>query len=190
MVDTMTNINIVTSFNETIYNSIGHHFLNSIREFVEPSINVNCYYHNLPIEKYSIIQDNNFQYYKVENIKEYNKFLEQNENHNGTEGGQIPYSPILYILKWGPKIFALTDCAETNDGWLIWLDADSYINKRLSKQDLLKLLPEKADIVHAGIRVLDSGTKIINTCFTAFNLNHQPVKDLLNSSKRPPCLDT
>ena len=183
MVDTMTNINIVTSFNETIYNSIGHHFLNSIREFVEPSINVNCYYHNLPIEKYSIIQDNNFKYSKVENIKEYNKFLEQNENHNGTEGGQIPYSPILDILKWGPKIFALTDCAESNDGWLIWLDADSYINKRLSKQDLLKLLPEKADIVHAGIRVLDSGTKIINTCFTAFNLNHQPVKDLLNDLK-------
>ena len=33
-------------------------------------------------------------------------------------------------------------------GWLIWIDADSYLKKRLTKQDMLSMLNDKADIVY------------------------------------------
>ncbi len=34
-----------------------------------------------------------------------------------------------------------------NPGWLIWIDADSYLKKRLTKQDMLAMLNDKADMV-------------------------------------------
>lgn len=43
----MTKINFVTSFNETIYKTVGHHLFNSIKTNWEPSLKVTGYYHRL-----------------------------------------------------------------------------------------------------------------------------------------------
>ena len=73
------------------------------------------------------------------------------------------------------KYFALTEEAFTlakqnvEAGWLIWIDADTYFKKRLTKEDILFMLPEGADMVYNSA----------DPYFVAFNLNKQPPLDLL-----------
>ena len=171
------NINFVTSFNEDLYNRFGTTFFKSIQENWEPTLKVKAYYHNFPISKYSL--DKTIEYSNLKDNRKYIKFLEDNTKHNGTEDGQIPYNIKLDAIKWCHKMFALTDhaftLAENNKdaGWLVWIDIDSYANKRLTQKDLLKMLPDNADVVHGN-----------GISFMAFNLSKKPPLDLLWDLRR------
>ena len=50
----MSKYNFVTSFNETIYNTVGHHLINSIKNNWEPSMNLTAYYHDFDPKNYVI----------------------------------------------------------------------------------------------------------------------------------------
>jgi len=134
----MKKINFVTSFNETILKNIGHHFLNSINEQWEPKLPLTCYHHDCKIDSYSL-PNNSISYRDLSTLENYKTFKENNSQHNGTEGGQIPYNIKLDSLKWCHKVFALTEHAfelaekDADAGWLIWIDADSYAQKRCIK---------------------------------------------------------
>ena len=182
----MSNISFITSFNETILKNIGHHFLKSVDEQWEPVMPMTCYYHDCSLESYSL--PNGFISYKDLNTSDiYKKFKEDNAQHNGTEGGQIPYNIKLDSIKWCHKVFALTEHVlntDQKDGWIVWVDADSYANKRLTKKDLEKLLPNNIDIAYSGIRLYEDGTRNIDTSFMAFNLSSKPTLDLLKDLQK------
>ena len=173
----MTPINFVTSFNEDLYNRFGTIFFKSIKENWEPTLKIKSYYHDFPISKYSL--DNTIEYSNLKDNRKYIKFLEDNTKHNGTEDGQIPYNIKLDAIKWCHKMFALTDYAFTltennkDAGWLVWVDIDSYANKRLTQEELLKMLPNNADVVHGN-----------GIAFMAFNLSKKPPLDLLWDLRR------
>ena len=132
----MTKINFVTSFNETLLKTTGIHLLKSIKENLESSINLTCYHHDCKLDAYSLPE---FTYKDLHKVKEHQDFLERYKDHDGTENGQIAYNDKLDALRWSHKVFALTEEAfsliEKNKqaGWLIWIDIDSYLQKRLTK---------------------------------------------------------
>jgi hypothetical protein len=180
----MRKVNFITSFNETILKNIGHHFLNSVNEQWEPKLPLTCYYHDCKIDSYSL-PNNSISYKDLSTLKNYNTFKDNNSQHDGTEGNQIPYNIKLDSLKWCHKVFALTEHAfelaekDADAGWLIWIDADSYAQKRFVLQDVLKMLPDNVDIAYSGVRKYDDGTSNIDASFMAFNLSKQPALDLL-----------
>ena len=182
----MSKYNFVTSFNETIYKNIGHHLIKSIDNQFEPALNLTCYYHDCNIDSYKLIKKDSISYKSINDIKEYNTFKEMHSIHDGTEGGQITYNIKLDAKRNSHKVFALTKHAEAvyKKGWLIWIDADSYVNKRLTEADLDKMLPEDAHIAYRGLRSYEDGTQGIDSSVMAFNLNHQATYDLLMDLKK------
>ena len=185
----MMPVNFVTSFNEELLKNLGHLFFKSIDEQWEPNLKVTGYYHECPIESYSL--PNSFiQYKELKNIKEYEKFKKENKVHDGTENGQIPYNLKLDALKWCHKVFALTEHAfqlkenNSNPGWLIWVDVDCYASKRMVIQDVIKMLPEHIEVAYAGKKDNQDNHDIIDTHFMAFNLNTQASLDLLKDLRK------
>jgi len=181
----MNKYNFITSFNETIYKNIGHHFIKSVSNYFEPSLKLKCFYHDCNIGSYNLTKDN-VLYESIDTIKEYKTFKDMHSLHDGTEGGQIPYNIKLDAKKNSHKVFALTKYAEAvyKKGWLIWIDADSYVNKRLTEADLDKMLPQDVHIAYRGLRNYEDGTQGIDSSVMAFNLNHQATYDLLMDLKK------
>ena len=147
-------INFVTCFNEDLYNKFGTLLFKSVYENWEPTLKVKAYYHNFPADKYSL--EKHIDYTNLEEHRKYKRFVKENAVHNGTEDGKIPYNDKLDAIKWSHKMFALTDHAFTlaekdkEPGWLVWIDVDSYANKRLTQKDLEDILTDNVDIVHTG----------------------------------------
>ena len=178
----MTKINFVTSFNETIYNIVGHHLFNSIKNNWEPSLKLTGYYHNFDPKNYTI---KDISLKSLDKVEDYKKYLKDNKEHNGTENATIDYNWHLDALRWAHKVYALTEKAfdlaeESADaGWLIWIDADSLATKRLVPSDILSMLPDACDIVYKGVRIYPDKTYYLDTSFIAFNLSKKPALDLL-----------
>ena len=181
----MTKINFVTSFNEDIYKVAGHHLLKSIKDNWKPDLNITCYYHDLDLKNYSVLENNSVSFKNLERIEDYKTFKTVNVDHDGTEKGTIPYNWHLDAVKWSRKVFALTEKAfelaeESKDaGWLIWIDADSMCQKRLVPEDILNMLNDDCDIAYSGVRDYPDGSRYLDTSFMAFNLNKKPALDLL-----------
>ena len=181
----MTKINFVTSFNEDIYKVAGHHLLKSIKDNWKPDLNITCYYHDLDLKNYSVLENNSVSFKNLERIEDYKIFKTVNVDHDGTEKGTIPYNWHLDAVKWSRKVFALTEKAfelaeESKDaGWLIWIDADSMSQKRLVPEDMLNMLHDDCDIAYSGVRDYPDGSRYLDTSFMAFNLNKKPALDLL-----------
>ena len=120
----MTEVNIVTCFDESILKDTAIHLLNSTKENLDTSINFTAYYHDCKIDAYSLPD---YTYKSLHDIKDHEDFLKRYGEHDGTEEGKIPYNEKLDALKWSHKVFALTeksfDLAEKSKeaGWLIWI---------------------------------------------------------------------
>ena len=114
---------IVTCFDEKKLKKNGFKLLNEFKETWQPNIEFHCYYYNLDISNYSLPEAKNIHYHKLEDIEEYNSFVEENQDHDGTENGVVQYTELLDALSSGPEVFAITECGFNNQGcWLLWLD--------------------------------------------------------------------
>ena len=171
----MSEVRFVTSFNEDMLKTTSSHFLQSLKDNVEPSVKLSAYHHDCKLDAYSLAESNAFTFKNLHDVKDHEDFIKNNQEHNGTENNSIPYNIKLDGLRWSHKVFALTEEAFTlakqnvEAGWLIWIDADTYFKKRLTKEDILFMLPEGADMVYNSA----------DPYFVAFNLNKQPPLDLL-----------
>ena len=175
----MTNITFVTSFNENILKDSGHFMLDTLDKNLEPSINLVCYHHDCNLDSYSLPKKDNISFKNLHDVKEHEEFIDTYKKHNGTEDNTIPYNIQLDGIKFSHKVFALTEEAfklaeeSTKPGWLVWIDADSYFKKRITKEDILSRLDNEADL----------GYIENDASFMAFNLNKQPPIDLLGDLK-------
>ena len=177
----MTNVNFVTSFNESLFVDTSYKFLESVLDKWEPSVNLNCYTHDVDLNNYAVPDVSNIKFKSLHDVEDYSNFQKTFKKHNGTEGQTVDYNWKLDALRWSHKVFALTESAFNlvadgdNPGWLVWIDADSYTLKRMTHKDILSLLPEGADVV-----CLERKDKeYIEGAFIAFNLNSKSAVDLL-----------
>jgi len=174
----MTQLNFVTSFNEDILKQSTPYFLNLVKDKWDPSINLTCYYHDCSLESYSL--PDTITYKNLKDVEDHELFIKDYKKHNGTEDGQIPYNKNLDAIKWCHKVYAIADKAyelihnKDKPDWLIWIDSDIYLNKKINKEYILSLLDKEADIAYMEE----------DPYFFAFNLNHQPSIDLLVDLKK------
>ena len=171
----MTNITIVTSFNEKILKDSAHYMLDTLSKNLEPSVNLVCYHHDCNLDNYSVPSNSNITYKNLHDVTEHEEFLSKYSKHNGTENNTIPYNIQLDGVRFSHKVFALTEEAFTladksvKPGWIVWIDADSYFKKRITKKDILAKLNKESDLAFIEN----------DASFMAFNLNKQPPIDLL-----------
>ena len=174
----MTQLNFVTSFNEDILKQSTPYFLNLVKDKWDPSINLTCYYHDCSLESYSL--PDTITYKNLKDVEDHELFIKDYKKHNGTEDGQIPYNKNLDAIKWCHKVYAIADKAyelihnKDKPDWLIWIDSDIYLNKKINKEYILSFLDKEADIAYMEE----------DPYFFAFNLNHQPSIDLLVDLKK------
>jgi len=101
--------------------------------------------------------------------------------YDGTAEGKTPYNWRLDAIKWCHKIYAMTDLSleiseqDVHGGWLMWLDADTITHTPLSEERMLKMLPEKVELVHLGLTDVDYS----ETSFIAFNPDYETPHYLL-----------
>jgi len=175
MIFNMTNVTFVTSFNETILKDSGHFMLDTLADNLEPSVNLICYHHDCSLDSYTLPKKSNIKYKNLHDVEEHEKFIAKYKAHNGTENNTIPYNIQLDGVKFSHKVFALTEEAfrlakeSTEPGWIVWIDADSYFKKRITKKNILDRLDKEADLAFIEN----------DASFMAFNLNKQPPIDLL-----------
>ena len=140
------NYKIVTAFDETSLQHSTFHLLNEFKDNWEPSIEFHCYYYDLDLANYSLPKAKNIFYHNLMEISDYPDFLKTFAQHNGTEGGKIPYNDILNPLKYIPKVIALTECAfDSTNGWLFWLDPSCMNIKNIYQKDIDTIFPEHSD---------------------------------------------
>ena len=137
---------IVTAFDETSLQHSTFHLLNEFKDNWEPSIEFHCYYYNLDLANYSLPKAKNIFYHNLMEISDYPDFVKTFAQHDGTEGGKIPYNDILNPLKYIPKVIALTECAfDSTNGWLFWLDPSCMNIKNVYQKDIDTIFPEHSD---------------------------------------------
>jgi len=167
------NYKIVTAFNETHLQHSTFHLLNEFKENWEPSIEFHCYYYDVDLANYSLPKAKNIFYHNLLEMEEFTQFRSSFPQHNGTEGGAIPYNDILDAQKYMPKVMALTECAFNNaDSWLLWLDPLTMNTKDISQKTLSGLFPDHSNNIDL-ITIKDSHY------FTAFNLSRTTPVELL-----------
>jgi|TARA_R110001599_G_scaffold230357_1_gene429633 hypothetical protein len=164
---------VVTCFNEETLNRTGNVVLNQFKDLWSPDIEFHCYHYQIDISKYSLPTGSNIFYHDIEKMEEYAAFSEEYAENDGTEGGQIPYQDILDPHKYFPRVLALSECAFTNaDAWMIWIDPDVIVKKKITVTELDKLFPEGNEKIDM-MCLEDSGH------FVAYNLARETAVELL-----------
>ena len=164
---------IVTCFDEKKLKKNGFKLLNEFKENWQPNIEFHCYYYNLDISNYSLPEAKNIHYHKLEDIEEYNTFVKENQDHNGTEDGVVQYTELLDALSAGPDVFAITECGFNNaDSWLVWIDPMCATVKDIRSSTLDHYFPNSA---HNVDFIYTPETSYI----MAFNLQRQTAVDIM-----------
>ena len=179
-------IRFVTSFSAEGYEQYAKNMLFSVLKYWKDDLQLIAYHHDVPqdvINEFPV--GRNIEYRNLNDVEDMLSYREHMKLHDGTEGGQLAYNWRMDAIKWCHKVYAMTDLSleisekEVKGGWLIWLDADTVTTKPLSEERLLKILPEKAELVHLGRKDADYS----ETSFIAFNLDYQTPHFLLADFK-------
>ena len=180
----MTQINVVTAFNENSLKDHAHQMFDRVDKFWHPDITLSAYHFECALEAYSL--PSTITYKNLEDVEEFNEFRSNMDVHNGTENGTVGYNWRIDTLLTAPKVFSLTEEAfkiaeKTKDGgWLLWMNTNIIPIDNLTVEFVHKFFPEGADIVHlSGDSVESTPDQYSNPSFMAFNLNHQAPLDIL-----------
>jgi len=164
---------IVTCFDEKKLKKNGFKLLNEFKENWQPDIEFHCYYYNLDINNYSLPKAKNIKYHSLEDIDEYNAFVEENKTHDGTEEGAVQYTELLDGLEAAPEVFAITECGFNNEGcWLLWVDPMCLTVKDIRSSTLDYYFPDptyKVDFIYTPE----------TSYLMAFNLARQTSVDIM-----------
>ena len=85
-------------------------------------------------------------------------------------------------VRFANKVYAVFDACERSKGWVVWMDADSYIHSRWDYKDFIALLPNNAYITYVG---RGKGSQTWPECgFYGMNLNHPVCHSFLEDFER------
>ena len=173
------NVVFVTSFSEKGYEKYGRKFLDSFIKFFPKEARLNCFYHSeygakTLWEPTDLPADPRVTYVPLDALPEMIPFKDNAANLLEKKMGlrytkNVPWR--LDVIKWVNKVFAIANAnahhANTKDAeWLVWIDADSFATREITKRRILSWLPEKADVVHLGRR----STNYSETSFLGFHV--------------------
>ena len=135
---------VVTCFDENILKHNGSRLLEQFKNNWQPSIEFHCYYYNMYIANYSLPIAKNIKYHNLSDVEEYATFVEENKDHNGTEGGAVSYTHLLDGLGTSAKVFSISECAFNNkECWLLWIDPFCLSLKDIRTTTLNRYFPKK-----------------------------------------------
>lgn len=175
-------VRFVTSFSDSGYVSYAKNMLESVAKFWKNDLKLIAYYHDCPEELVADFpQSEVIEYRNLNDVQDMLDYRERMKDHDGTEGGKMQYNWRMDAIKWSHKVYAMTDLSleigdkEAKGGWMIWLDADTVTTKAFCKKKLMKIVPEKCELVYLGRQDTDYS----ETSFVAFNLDYQSPHYLL-----------
>ena len=85
-------------------------------------------------------------------------------------------------IRFANKTYAVFDAFEKYNGWIVWMDADSYIHSRWSYEDFVALLPQNSYITYVG---RGKGSQTWPECgFYGMNKNHPTCHEFMKEFER------
>lgn len=175
----MSSITVVTTFHPEGYSRYARRFLESFAKQVDKRIKLivyaeNCKPDNPDPSRIEILD-------AKQALPKLNAFKERWKDDPKANG--IPPDDIKArrprdwnkAFKWDAirfanKTYAVFDAWENNGGWIVWMDADSYIHSPWSYNDFIELLPNNAYITYVG---RGKGSQTWPECgFYGMNKNH------------------
>ncbi len=85
-------------------------------------------------------------------------------------------------VRFANKVYAVLDAWEKNTGWIVWMDADTYIHSDWSYDDFVNLLPSHSYITYVG---RGKGSQTWPECgFYGMNKNHPVCHEFLKEFER------
>ena len=83
-----------------------------------------------------------------------------------------------HAIRFANKTYAVYDACARSKGWVVWMDADSFIHSNWSYEQFKDLLPENTYITYVG---RGKGSQTWPECgFYGMNLNHPVCHSFLN----------
>ena len=166
-------ITIISSFNVKDWGFYAEAFVNSFIEKWDSRINLSMYYHNGDLPKNHPIAKN-VKYIPLDTDKQLSEFKEEYKEQDGIDKDKHTYNFRFDAIKFCHKVFAITNEAfsifsQSQDGYLIWLDADSQTMEKVSLEDIQDIIvhPTRPDIIHLGRTAVNYS----ETSFVCYNLN-------------------
>ena len=85
-------------------------------------------------------------------------------------------------IRFANKTYAVFDAFEKHNGWIVWMDADSYIHSSWSYEDFVALLPQNSYITYVG---RGKGSQTWPECgFYGMNKNHPTCHEFMKEFER------
>ena len=87
-----------------------------------------------------------------------------------------------HAVRFANKTYAVFDACERSKGWVVWMDADTYVHSNWSYEEFKEQLPENAYITYVG---RGKGSQTWPECgFYGMNLNHPVCHEFLKEFER------
>jgi hypothetical protein len=187
----MPSITVVTTFHPEGYTKYGKRFLESFAARVDKRIKLvvyaeNCKPDNPDPSRIEILD-------AKESLPKLNAFKERWKDVPKANG--IPPEEIKRRrprdwhkeFKWNAvrfanKTYAVFDACERSKGWVVWMDADTFVHSDWNYEEFKEQLPENAYITYVG---RGKGSQTWPECgFYGMNLNHPVCHEFLKEFER------
>ena len=154
---------IVTTFSDQGYREYGHYFVDSLAQFLDPTVDVYIYVDNVEVRG----DIPNLTVRKLEpSAPDLTAFKARHQNHQ-------PKNFMYDGVRFSHKSYCLCHCATTIDAdRLIWIDTDTEILDHLSANYLESFLPEGKFVSYLG-----RPGRYTETGFLEFDLTNPHSKD-------------
>lgn len=181
---------VVTSFSEQGYHQYGKNFIDSWSKNWPDSVDLVCYHHSKfpsPVKLWTptdLPVKDNIKYGNLDEIPELLVFKNGVVNLLNTRlskealANGIPWQ--LDAIKFTNKVFALAAANATVGSdyeWIIWLDADTVTEKKVTEEDIDSWLSGDSDIVHLG----RTATYYSETSFVGFRVSNPRVRVFMSN---------
>ena len=166
-------LTVVTSFGPGGWELYGERFYESFIKYWPKDVQLQMWYHDCPLP--TVQPPANITFHFLNEDKDLIEFKKAHGNMTGhTQQG---YDFRIDAVKFSHKVFAICNAAErTKEGYLLWLDCDTFTTAPIDLTELLKDDPQLDYLGREGIYA--------ETSYLLFNLSNSAVatliKDLVN----------
>jgi len=162
------------------YDLYGKRFLETLTAFWAPDIQLTMFYHDCELPEDAKRFEDRVQFVHLNEYDgDFVAFSAKAKHANGIQSDGT-YAFRFDAKKFCAKVFATSmTMTQSEEEWLIWLDADTFTHQPVSTEWLDETLDQSADIVHLG----RTGASYSETSFVAFHRPGDKAKVLLQDMR-------